>query len=81
MKVKELLTHPNRWIKGDYCNGHGRYCLVGAIMQCYPNPNKRQTVKNKITKYLKLNSSIETWNDTDNRSFKDIRNVIVKLDI
>ena len=30
-EVIELVEQPNRWIKHDYGNRDGRYCLVGAL--------------------------------------------------
>ena len=85
MKVKNFLTNPNKWMKGEFHNQCGRYCLVGAINKCYGNNYKKHgEIMSKVRSYLvnnNLSFSIVAFNDNKHTKFKDIKKLINKLDI
>jgi len=88
VKVKTLLNKPEKWIKGYFSNG-GRYCLVGALMECYGTPRqvefkeaatKVRTAINELSKLRKVKlakkPNIIRFNDNPKTTFKDIRAVL-----
>lgn len=90
MKVKNLLSNPDKWTQGEFArthNGFGvsyshpdavRWCLLGAIDVCYP-PNERGNI------YKRLRDNVETslvgFNDNKNTTFEDVKNLVTELDI
>ncbi len=83
-KVKYLLRSHYNWMKGNYNNRHGRYCLLGAIERCYSTYEKEMEVQDKIMSYLVDHydyGSIEDFNDDPRTTFKDVRRVIEKVNV
>ncbi len=89
MKVKELLTDKTKWIKGyyavnkagDFVSQHSDeatcWCLVGAIYRCYPGVGREHvldTVHSRI-------GNITIWNDSTERTFQNIKDLVNSLDI
>ena len=98
MKVSELLTDETKWCQGAYARDiHGqevsyyslkavRYCLTGAILQCYQDIDKGNQVSEAVIGVGEavigvIEDDIFTWNDADERTFADIRKLIEDLDI
>ena len=94
MKVKELLTDESKWLQHRYAinadgkdvnacsNAAVKWCLVGAMIKCYPNCDTVYSlvldkIKEKGTKYYTLSK----WNDAFKRTFEDVKQVIAELDI
>lgn len=91
MKVKELLSRPENWIKHDFAvnkEGYDTYpdkedacawCLIGAIEKCYP-PYQRSKIKGKVRN--KINSwGIAVWNDRLETKYEDVIKLVEELDI
>lgn len=92
MKVKELLISEDAWTTQHLArdvNGESTFsndsdavcwCLVGAICKCYgTNECKRVKIVIKVENYL--NMPIHQWNDKSERTFDDVKNLIMKLNI
>lgn len=92
MKVKELLISEDVWTTQHLArniNGESTYsqdidavcwCLLGAIGNCYMlNEHKRKQVINKVESHLKM--GIAEWNDKPERTFDDVRNLVLELNI
>ncbi len=92
MKVSDLLTDESKWCKGwfakdiegkaCYTNDKKavRFCLTGAMIKCYgeSNPNFFN-IMSKVRDYLKCFPS--DWNDKPERTFSEVRELVVKLDL
>ena len=95
MKVRELLTDESKWTKGwnarttDYSpvtydhHDASCWCLLGAIYKChcYPPP-----ILSLIRKELEINpqwsnTDITSWNDSEDRTFEEVKELVEKLDI
>lgn len=82
MKVHELLTDETKWCKGDLArNSRGRtvspkddtavcWCMLGAMLRCYPKPLEHLEVHNLLENYITTNFnpnykyiSISAFND------------------
>lgn len=60
-----------------------RLCLKFAIMHCYTDNDefgRSNVVSDKICKHLNI-ISISKWNDSPERTFADIKNLVETLDI
>src|ERR1700733_6944129 len=76
------------WIQGDSAC---KFCLSGAISRCYPTDKRQKQVIRKIVDYLvkigqgkangHIDDSIVDWNDKKSRKFKDVRKLILKLNV
>jgi len=89
MKVKELLINENKWTHDNYAVDNNerivspqsdkatKWCVIGAIIRCYPDLQLRVKIINKLGRYIR--TGILVWNDTS--TFKQIKSVIDKLDI
>jgi hypothetical protein len=51
--VRGLLRARKRWVKGQYYDGHGAYCLAGAIDAVYRLPEQREAAVRKVTIAIK----------------------------
>lgn len=96
MKLKDLFVDSFRWIQHDWAQSEEgahcsfdhpnavRFCLVGGINKCYPDINSQRSIRVKIEKYidnLESSAPIMVWNDSSDRTFQDILDLINKLDI
>ncbi len=87
MKVSELLTDESKWTKEAYArNSSGdvinmsdplatSFCLMCALRKCY---GFNHTIYNTIWTSI---GNIQTWNDKPERTFQDVRELILKLDL
>ena len=55
-----------------------KFCLYGAILKCYGKCGAIRIMR-KVEE--NLSCSIFTWNDAPNRTFYEVRDLAVKLDI
>ncbi len=81
-KVSDLLTSDRRWCKNKL-SGNGRYCLVGAINKVYTDHSKYTKIINKVAKQtVKLGYLyVANFNDDPKTTFKDVENLVKKLNI
>ena len=42
-QARTLIASPHNWQKGSLCNGHGRFCLVGAVQAACQRAVELQT--------------------------------------
>lgn len=90
MKIKELLTDSSKWTKGSLAKtetncyvspSHTQavcWCLLGAIFRCYKETELE--ISAKIFKTLGINS-ITDWNDSPERTFDEVKALVLELDI
>ena len=95
MKAYELLDSPEKWTtkvgQKDKDNNHVdvgdlsacKFCIYGAIRHCYRHDQKDSELIGKVLKELKFIDTKELflWNDSPERTFDDVRNLLIKLDI
>ena len=91
MKIKELLSDSSKWTKRAmardfndltcvaHCDIAIKWCLLGAIVKCYPGGYKRIQILNKIID--NGISDISGFNDLSSTSFSDIKALVERLDI
>lgn len=92
MKAHELLSSPDKWIKGTLArNKDGQWagikddnascwCALGAIYKCYGFATKIATAQIiKLTS--KLNCNIAPWNDAPGRTYEEVVGLLRELDI
>ena len=95
MKIKELFSDRSKWIQHDMSVDYRRrftapnsndaccWCLVGAIIKCYPEDLIQQgRVMERIR--LKIGNDygpIYKWNDAIGRTFEDVKQLVEELDI
>lgn len=90
MKVKDLLTGPDKWTQGwnardidGFSKHHDGvravcWCLHGAIWKCY-GPLDGRRVCDKVEH--RLHVPLTHWNDSPNRTFDEVRRLVEELDI
>jgi hypothetical protein len=82
MKIQQLYKNPKKWIKNEYNNGRGGYCLSGALWRCYKKEDERDVAAKKlrvaIKQYLERKTlpGIISFNDSKKTTFKDIIEVV-----
>jgi len=92
VKVQELLISEDNWTRHvlarnlenepTFSNDSDAvcWCLVGAIAKCYgSNEPKRIKVINKVERSVKI--GIAKWNGNRDRTFEDVKNLVLKLNI
>jgi hypothetical protein len=96
MKIKELLIDETKWTQNCNARDKDEtpinpnspeavcFCLIGAIHVCYPDPQDHNDVYDKIqnqirTKYLI--PFISDWNDSSERTFEEVKEVIDKANV
>lgn len=82
-KVRDILSKPSKWIKGQMYESGGKCCLMGgAINRCYKDDKKREKALNRLSKAIgelfNHTGSIINFNDAWNTSFEMIRKVIIR---
>jgi len=85
-RVKRWFSSPDRWVKGKYRDrnkGGVCFCLSGAISSMYFQDAK--IIYNLVYEDLKIHDdyvgSVERWNDSPDRSFQDIMQVVERTGI
>lgn len=92
MKIKKFYSDKSKWCQGTgFRNKKGQSCaskdfqsccLVGAVYKFYPNKSK--SIINLIERELKntnQESLLSIWNDDPKREFKDVKDLVTKLNI
>lgn len=91
MKVKELLSDSSKWTQGSFAKDKfGEvtkidskdatcWCLQGALQLCYGNYSINPSIYDKVKS--EINRSIPGWNDTPERTFEDVKQLVETLDI
>lgn len=91
MKAYELLDSAEKWGQdrmAEAINGESvspksssayKWCMMGAIVQCYPRED-RHNIYERIHKELDM-SYFPDWNDAPERTWEEVRALLVKLDI
>ena len=83
MKLSEILTGPEKWIKQDYWE-HGRSCLMGGIHRLVEGePDLLYTRERaRLERIIGLpdDRSVEDWNDAPERTWDDVALVIAEYD-
>jgi hypothetical protein len=90
MKMHELLSDASKWTQratarnadGEPCpandRGAVRWCLLGAAKVCYP----RTYMKKVFTTLMdKMPMSPVWWQDAPERTFGEVRGLLLELDI
>lgn len=91
MKIHELLTDTSKWTQKTLAltaKGVGvksshpeacSWCLLGACIKCYGI----EKADNEITAQIraKLGCGLVSWNDSPNRTFEEVRALVLELDI
>jgi len=93
MKIKELLSDESKWIKNNIALNANeevraatskdaiKWCLLGALQKCYHkevvNCNK---IYDKIEEFI-YPKAIHQWNDSNEITFSDVKNLLEKLDV
>lgn len=95
MKIHELLDSPEKWTQGTYardssgcsapihCPRAVSWYLMGAAHRCYPEV-KVLEVKVRLRDELRRRTgdgTVVNWNDDENRTFDEVRNLLLKLDV
>lgn len=94
MKIKELLSAPEKWTQGAFCKtADGRdcgrveavcFCLKGAMQVCYIAPQKRTMIYEKMAAVLPEAEGIcriVAWNDAPERTFEEVKELVERLDV
>lgn len=90
MKAHELLSDESKWCKGCHCRDvHGNrvqggsatayaYSLSGVLLETYRERagGPMQKVFNRIGRHL-----LRKWNDAPERTFAEVKAVLVELDL
>lgn len=88
MKIRELLSDESKWTKGVASrdsNGNEVpyssllatcWCLLGACCRCYDDDflAVRDKIQSEIT-------WMPTWNDAPERTFKEVKELVDRLDV
>lgn len=92
MKIREFLADPKVWTKGvqhevitTRDGTQHRYCLLGAIKECYPDPADSADVFNTLAEGIEgLYGGFNTmagWNDHPDRTHEQIMHLVNTLDL
>lgn len=91
MTIQELLSDKSKWCKhataesisGEALSATSKYavawCLLGAIDKCYPHPTEFTKVILKVHRHLKR--PIAGWNDHKDRTFPEVKQLVMELGI
>jgi hypothetical protein len=90
MKIRELFSDESKWTKYDFARDSKgrpvtsdapqacRWCLLGAIIKCYPGDEKFKVIHTLVEH---LGPSIPHWNDRNSTTFKNVVDLVARLDI
>lgn len=95
-KAYELLDSPEKWCQGPYAEDASgeavderspdacSWCLVGAISRCYM-PDGDDDLRDYLRACNAIRKAVGVecgrWNDAPERTFQEVRDVLLKLDI
>jgi hypothetical protein len=96
MKVRELLSGPEKWTKRENARNKERlrcresdpeavcWCLIGAVNYCYGACSlQAQTIRKSLRAMVgaKTVAGICDWNDAHERKFEEVKALVDELDI
>lgn len=97
MKVSELLCSADRWCQGCIARGKDgepldsvdlpeacSWCLYGALCKCYPDHSERMdamAILMDVGRDLFGNTSSVYWQDEPERTFEEVRDLILKAGV
>jgi hypothetical protein len=93
MKVRELLSSPEKWTKdvgardahGNMCFPTDKqavcWCLGEAIGLCYCNNRDHRKVRELVLYRIGRMASISPWNDAPERTYEEVKALVDELDI
>lgn len=99
MKIKELLASPDSWTQGTVAQdaqgnpvGYSNekavcWCLLGALMKCYSDPDEQLRISLRISEALKKHHNVPLilpytfWNDLESRTHEEVLALVNELDI
>lgn len=96
MKVKDLLSTPEKWCKGDYAQDEtgnpvashddraARFCLLGAVNRCYAEDARLEPIRklaDVIHDHTDGTCHITLFNDRPDTTYDDLRAVLEAADI
>jgi hypothetical protein len=64
-------TLANGWCQGDYRDGQGRYCVLGALDYEVPSKAGKKAI-DALNEALGGHISLGTWNDMPGRTVEDV---------
>ena len=91
MKLHEFFTNQSKWTQdafavnavGDCVDPDSReavaWCLLGAIDICYPDEAAGNGIASMLNEAVGRN--IDSWNDELERTFDEVRGLLLQLDI
>ena len=91
MKIHELLTDESKWTQAAYardadgfmcshfCLDAASFCLLGAAERCYGLGEKLHGIIEKLSDAAGGNFVL--WQDAPDRTFQEVRELILKLDV
>lgn len=93
MKIRELLSSPDKWTQGVFARNSSGYrtyeldqdacsfCLMGALYRCYiDTEDDGLLVRSKLGQAIEDNT-ITGWNDDPKRTFAEVKELVDRLDI
>lgn len=96
MKMHELLSDPSKWTQGAVARDYkGKpvypdheeavcWCPVGAAQKCYPEYQQALEVGDRIRERIygePRQFGLPQWNDAPGRTFEEVRQVLLELDV
>lgn len=95
MKAFELLSDETKWTKYSFARNSKndmveitdptacKWCLVGAIQNCYPEFSDRMDIWDKIREaiHIPFAEPIIEWNDHPSRTFTEVHSLLKSLDL
>ena len=65
--ARALIDTPEKWIKGSFCDMHGRHCAVGALGHTDADALSYQALNDVVGGH-----PITSWNDNRQRTHEDV---------
>ena len=98
MKPSDVLKLKKNWVKNSYANRQDGsscsvesdnavcWCLVGAIMKCYPHPKTQVEKRLKASSAMKKlfpgrTNSLLQFNDHKDTKFTDVKKVLKEAEL
>jgi len=75
--ARDILAEPTHWRKGDYTDGSGRYCLLGALGMSHAQALFVLTVE-LVAGHLPRGSFLGEFNDDEKTTHQDVLDVLDK---
>lgn len=92
MKVHQLLSDESRWTGGALARTRAgeavraenpeavSWCLSGALAKCYPDLKEWGMALGTLAQALGV-CCVSAWNDDPARTFEEVRDLVVTLDL